>query len=562
MIQYVTILPIWKLQGYTVSSISLRKALGVLAKSSSFSVKTTTQRQRDLFDDLKDYLYVTPEIEHDFEKCLRALLLGEYVFLCGSSGDGKSEILSRSYDQYKDRYSFHLDATHSFSPHQSVIDALNELFDRAGDGAQPLVVGINIGMLANFAKEGAERHSVLRSVIERFLDSGERTQGAYHFLDFESYPKFRFNDDAGSYSSFIRQVLMQVDKLYLYQVMPPAQLAPLLTEREWWLKGENTLASVPDYPEGFVVAHIENDSFFVPHYQMTERGVLQVELPYALLGSLIQTCSAPALYGDMPMHTATGFADILAQAFGLGPKQQLRLRKLILDAYELAGISRADASTWSRPAPTLAQVCDLYLEQEKVEEDSLYAALDSLVTYEIFETMPDKVSSRYELLDGVTVIELAGYSPQIQNLVVALTLDLFYSQMQKRGKPKVNGDYRQITKMTLVDEADNFMSQDFPSLRKILKEGREYGVGVILSTQDLSHFKTGENNYGSYILTWVVHRVVEIKNADIKAIFNKDDKTEQEQLMETIHKLDKYFSLYIDGDKKVSMMRDRTFWEL
>ncbi|MGL5008007.1 MAG: DNA phosphorothioation-dependent restriction protein DptH [Plesiomonas sp.] len=534
-------------------------------------------------------------------------------------------------------------------------------------------------------------------------------------------------------SLFIRQVLMQVDKLSLYQVMQPEQLAPLMADREWWLKGEYTLSSVLDYPEGFVVAHIENDTFFKPHYQMTERGVLQVELPYALLGSLIQSSNAPALdelvtlchvdkqyllgqrdevvklesgsgarqnggdtavvdaasaggaqntddlvipvvveskpakplrilfghealrqtplyweptntarfmntntgiigtmgtgktqftkslitqlmrqqqnnvngapigllifdyksdyvddafsqanqskrlrlhhlpynplslYGDMPMlpvHTATGFAETLAKAFGLGPKQQLRLRKLILDAYELAGISKSDSSTWSRPAPTLAQVWDLYLEQDKVDEDSLYAALDSLISYEIFETMPDDVSSLYELLDGVTVIELAGYSPQIQNLVVALTLDLFYSQMQKRGKPQVEGDYRQITKMILVDEADNFMSQDFPSLRKILKEGREYGVGVILSTQDLSHFKTGENNYGSYILTWVVHRVAEIKNADIKAIFNKDDKNEQEQLMETIRKLDKHFSLYIDGDKKLSMMRDKAFWEL
>lgn len=272
-----------------------------------------------------------------------------------------------------------------------------------------------------------------------------------------------------------------------------------------------------------------------------------------------------SLYGDMPMlpvHTASGFAETLAKAFGLGPKQQLKLRKLILDAYELAGISKSDASTWSRPAPTLAQIWDLFLEQEKVEEDSLYAALDSLVTYEIFETQPDSVTSLYDLLDGVTVIELASYSPQIQNLVVALTLDLFYSQMQKRGKPLVQGDYRQITKMILVDEADNFMSQDFPSLRKILKEGREYGVGVILSTQDLSHFKTGENNYGSYILTWIVHRVAEIKNSDIKAIFNKDDKGEQDQLMETIRKLDKHFSLYIDGDKHIAKMRDKAFWEL
>ncbi|WAG12364.1 type IV secretory system conjugative DNA transfer family protein [Aeromonas dhakensis] len=205
------------------------------------------------------------------------------------------------------------------------------------------------------------------------------------------------------------------------------------------------------------------------------------------------------------------------------------------DAYDLVRIRESDASTWLRPAPTLTQVWDLYLEQ-------------------------DKVSSLYEPFDGVMVSELAGYSLQIQ--VVALTLDLLYSQMQKRGKSQVNGDYRQITKMILVDEADNFMSQDFPSLCKILKEGREYGVGVILSTQDLSHFKTWENNYGSYILTWVVHRVAEIKNADIKAIFNKDDKSEQEQLMETIRKLDKYFSLYIDGAKRVSVMRDRAFGEL
>jgi len=193
-----------------VSSIPLRKALGVLAKSSSFSVKTTTDRPRDIYDDLKDYLYVEPEIESDFRGRLSTLQPGECVFLCGSSGDGKSEILSRYYEKYKNRYTFHLDATHSFSPDQSAIEALNELFDRAGEGHPPLVVGINIGMLANFAKEGAERHSDLRSVIERFLDGGIRSVGHYHFLDFESYPKFRFHDSGGSYSSFMRKLFKQL----------------------------------------------------------------------------------------------------------------------------------------------------------------------------------------------------------------------------------------------------------------------------------------------------------------------------------------------------------------
>ncbi len=87
-------------------------------------------------------------------------------------------------------------------------------------------------------------------------------------------------------------------------------------------------------------------------------------------------------------------------------------------------------------------------------------------------------------------------------------------------------------------------------MRKILKEGREYGEGRFI-TQEITHFKTGENNYASYILTWVIHRVSEIRNSDIKAVFNIDDKSEQESLMGQIRQLEKHFSLYIDGNKKL-----------
>lgn len=193
-----------------MSPISLRKALGVLSKSSSFSVKTTTDRPRCIYDELKDYLYVEPEIECHFKARLSVLQSGEYVFLCGSSGDGKSEILSRHYEEFKKRYTFHLDATHSFSPNQSAIEALNEVFDLAGEGYPPLVIGINIGMLANFAKEGAIRHRDLRAVIERFLNGDICEEGPYYFLDFESYPKFRFDDSIGTYSSFMRKLLKKL----------------------------------------------------------------------------------------------------------------------------------------------------------------------------------------------------------------------------------------------------------------------------------------------------------------------------------------------------------------
>ncbi|NUD09136.1 hypothetical protein HUC44_25445, partial [Escherichia coli] len=40
---------------------------------------------------------------------------------------------------------------------------------------------------------------------------------------------------------FIRQVLMQVEKLRLYGVLDSDKLAPLLDRREWWLTGDYLL---------------------------------------------------------------------------------------------------------------------------------------------------------------------------------------------------------------------------------------------------------------------------------------------------------------------------------
>lgn len=272
-----------------------------------------------------------------------------------------------------------------------------------------------------------------------------------------------------------------------------------------------------------------------------------------------------SLFGDTPMLpvlTARGFAETMAKAFGLGTKQQLKLRKLIADAYDLAGIQKSDPNTWHRPAPTIADVWALFVESEPVE-DSLYAALETLHELEVFEPDIEKCGSLYELISGVTIIELGkGYSDELKNLVVALTLDLFYAQMQKSGKPKVDGDFRQISKFVLVDEADNFMKQNFVSLRKILNESREYGVGIILSTQEITHFKTAENDYSSSIRTWVVHEVPTISSKDIKALFNKDDKTEQDQLMKAIRELKKHHSLFVVGGASITRIKDKAFWEI
>lgn len=265
----------------------------------------------------------------------------------------------------------------------------------------------------------------------------------------------------------------------------------------------------------------------------------------------------------LPLHTANSIKETVATAFGLGVKQKGLLRDLIMEAYECRGISKGRPDTWDLPAPTISDIYEIFLKREDAKEDSLSVALKDLAEFEIF--MPDSKNTQalYDLIDGVTVINLSGYDTGIQNLVVGITLDTFYSQMQTKGHSCIDGDFREITKMILVDEADNFLSKDFEALKKILKEGREFGVGTILSTQFLSHFATTDNDYSQYLLTWIVHCVTDLKRREVQAIFNTESKEEEESIMNRIRQLDKHQSLVTSvSNNKLEVMEDKPFWQL
>ncbi len=183
--------------------------LDTLARSSAQAVTTLGQGQKEQ-DELKSYLYVETEIEKDFRRLLDSNLTPDTViFLCGSSGDGKSEILKRYHETYSKRVRFHLDATHAFKPDQDAIEALDQLFDEHSESEKPLVIGINVGMLFNFASQGHLRHENIRSAIESYLQSGEETSISYKFLNFEQYPKFSI-EDGKTGSSFISELVSRV----------------------------------------------------------------------------------------------------------------------------------------------------------------------------------------------------------------------------------------------------------------------------------------------------------------------------------------------------------------
>ena len=303
--------------------------------------------------------------------------------------------------------------------------------------------------------------------------------------------------------------------------------------------------------------YCKKDDDFV---KATDANVYKLcHLPYNPLAIVITDEDASFL----PLHTAKTLTETISKSFGLGVKQKALLMDVIMEAYELKGILKHDEDTWTKPAPTISDVCSIYFNREDVKEDSLYAALRTLYDFEIFEPDSSKTKNLFEIIDGVTVIKLSGYDEATQNLVVAITLDIFYNQMFIEGESKQEGQYRQLNKLILVDEADNFLSKNFTSLKKILKEGRMFGVGTILSTQLLSHFATSENEYQNYILTWIIHNVSDLNNKDVRYIFNTQSKAEEDSIYNKIKSLAKHESLVkIPKENAPIYIRDKAFWEL
>ena len=290
----------------------------------------------------------------------------------------------------------------------------------------------------------------------------------------------------------------------------------------------------------------------------------RVYKPYRLPFNPLALINPVSFKPLLPIHTANTFKDTISRIYRLGPKQQQLLLDCIVDAYKKQGIFKETPSTWSRTAPTFDQVKKLYDERwDERHPDSLTAAINKIHDFSIFETDPKKTTSVRELLSGVTVFDLSGYDEDIQSLIVAIMLDLIYAHMMTLGSGATDGRYRQFRQLILVDEADNFMSCGFPSLKKLMKEGREFGVGTVLSTQSLTHFIGDDDDYSRYILTWVVHAASDLKQRDVEYVFKLPPKSaEIDKTYALIKGLEKHRSAVRISTGPINVIRDLAFWQI
>jgi DNA phosphorothioation-dependent restriction protein DptH len=210
---------------------------------------------------------------------------------------------------------------------------------------------------------------------------------------------------------------------------------------------------------------------------------------------------------------AQQFVSVLDKIYGnIGPIQADRLVTSIVELFKSKG----------GVAPTLAEVLASYSEDQKA--DAVIAILKPFVLGEIFSDDAEEMMSFEELLnDRVLVVALNefGTDDNGKNALVVLFLNLYYDYMLNSTKWPYSGSdpqLRRLNSFLLVDEAVNIMKYNFPVLMQLMLQGREYGVGVILASQYLDHFRKDSVNYGQPLLTWFIHKVPSVTVKELQQL--------------------------------------------
>lgn len=251
------------------------------------------------------------------------------------------------------------------------------------------------------------------------------------------------------------------------------------------------------------------------------------------------------------------FADVLDKIFGgIGPVQRDKLKQAVKRAYESAELLGR--------MPTLYDVHAEYRAILGTKSDAPLAIIDDLVDSEVFVPSPPTGASFAGFFDGVVVVSLAamGQDDRSKNMVVALMLNMFYEHVLNLPKrPFVGTDpqLRVIDSYLLVDEADNIMQYEFDVLRKLLLQGREFGVGVVLASQYLRHFKVNATDYRDPLLTWFIHKVPNVTASELAGLGLTADLGE---LAERVKGLPNHHCLFKSFGGQSQIMRGLPFYEL
>jgi hypothetical protein len=201
---------------------------------------------------------------------------------------------------------------------------------------------------------------------------------------------------------------------------------------------------------------------------------------------------------NTPIDQKFQVSDIIDLVYKLGAVQISYVRDAIRQAYREKGIFDEKQESWVKPAPTFTDVrraLENFAEEGTSEIRSavkgIFARLDPIFEYQIFSGTT--IIPFEELIKGQTIINLGILpSDSLKAIVCEFMLRklryYLYSLSESRD-PRL---------FAVIDEAHRLKYERETSAGTLLKEGRKYGIGLVLATQDPVDFtELVYNNVGA-----------------------------------------------------------------
>jgi DNA helicase HerA-like ATPase len=192
-----------------------------------------------------------------------------------------------------------------------------------------------------------------------------------------------------------------------------------------------------------------------------------------------------------PTSVAHRIASTLARIYtNLGIQQHALIREAVIDVYKEAGIFAKLPSSWHKAAPTLddlrCKLTEYSDDAARVDRKIAKTAashISSLFLFDLFrdDGEPIRWSELISKTDGITVFQLRGIDQDLQRLLTEFLLWNFLAAIESAGPAPLRC-------FVVLDEAHRLISGSGTAVDKLLREGRKFGVGAILASQQPEDF--------------------------------------------------------------------------
>jgi hypothetical protein len=174
-----------------------------------------------------------------------------------------------------------------------------------------------------------------------------------------------------------------------------------------------------------------------------------------------------------PIAHVHELANMLQRIYKLGDQQAFQLREAMKETYEIAGVGFKPFT----PSPEQAYLPFEAIRDVLLREDAttLLGRLSPVFDLGLF-SQDDAQSDLAEVLSTPTVIRLSQLpGDQVKNAVAEFFLMALYGFLIRREQP------HQLERLLVLDEAWRLVNSPF--LEPLMREGRAFGLGVIIATQ-------------------------------------------------------------------------------